>query len=57
MVTAVNVLMSFFVLRRIDPSFLAEQRWGGTSIPAVAGVRSVVVALAAAILTVIVCKR
>jgi H+/gluconate symporter-like permease len=56
-VVAVNVLMSFFVLRRIDFSFLAEERWGGTSITAVAGVWSVVTALAAAILTVIVCNR
>ena len=57
MVTAVNVLMSFFVLRLIDSSFIAEERWGGTSITAVAGVWSVVVALAAVILTVIVYKR
>jgi H+/gluconate symporter-like permease len=56
-VVAVNVLMSFLVLRRIDFSFLAEERWGSTSITAVAGVWSVVVALAAAILTVIVCNR
>jgi H+/gluconate symporter-like permease len=56
-VIAVNVLMSFVVLRRLDFSFLAEERWGGTSIAAVAGVWSVVVALALAILTVIVCNR
>ena len=52
-VVAVNLMMSFFVLRRLDFSFLAEPRWGGTSITAVAGVWSVVVALAAAIATVI----
>jgi H+/gluconate symporter-like permease len=56
-VIVVNVLMSFFVLRRLDFSFLAEERWGGTSITAVAGVWSVVVALAVAIVTVIVCNR
>jgi H+/gluconate symporter-like permease len=56
-VVAVNFLMSFFVLRRLDFSFLAEERWGGTSITAVAGVWSVVVALAAAILTVVVFNR
>jgi H+/gluconate symporter-like permease len=56
-VVAVNLLMSFFVLRRLDFSFLAQARWGGTSITAVAGVWSVVVALAAAIATVIVCNR
>ena len=56
-VVAVNFLMSFFVLRRLDFSFLAEERWGGTSITGVAGVWSVVVALAAAILTVVVFNR
>jgi len=56
-VVAVNLAMSFFVLRRLDFSFLAEERWGGTSITAVAGVWSVVVALAAAIATVILFNR
>jgi len=56
-VVAVNLVMSFFVLRRFDFSFLAEERWGGTSITAVAGVWSVVVALAAAIATVILFNR
>jgi H+/gluconate symporter-like permease len=55
-VVAVNLTMSFFVLPRLDFSFLAEERWGGTSISAVAGVWSVVVALAAAIVAVIVCN-
>jgi hypothetical protein len=44
-------------LRPLDFSFLAEERWGGTSITAVAGVWSVVVALAAAIVTVIMFNR
>jgi len=48
-VISVNLSMSLLVLPRLDFSFLGEQRWGGTSISAVAGVWSVVVALAAAI--------
>jgi H+/gluconate symporter-like permease len=56
-VVLVNLTMSLFVLRRLDFLFLAEERWGGTSISAVAGVWSVVVALAAAIATVIVFNR
>jgi H+/gluconate symporter-like permease len=52
-VVLVNLTMSLFVLRRLDFSFLAEERWGGTSISAIAGVWSVVVALAAAIAAVI----
>ena len=56
-VVAVNLLMSLVVLPRFDFSYLAEERWGATSISAVAGVWSVVVALAAAIATVILCNR
>jgi H+/gluconate symporter-like permease len=56
-VILVNLTMSLFILRRLDFSFLAEDRWGGTSISAVAGVWSVVVALAAAIATVIIFNR
>ncbi|HEX3505864.1 MAG TPA: GntP family permease [Xanthobacteraceae bacterium] len=52
-VVLVNLVMSLVVLRRLDFSFLAEERWGATSITAVAGVWSVVVALAAAIAAVI----
>ena len=55
-VVAVNLLMSLLILPRLDVSFLAEDRWGGTSLAAVAGVWSVIVALAAAIVTVIVCN-
>jgi H+/gluconate symporter-like permease len=55
-VVLVNLTMSLGVLPRLDFSFLAEERWGGTSISAVAGVWSVVVALAAAIVTVIACN-
>ena len=52
-VVAVNLVMSLLVLPRLDFSFLAEQRWGGTSVSAVAGVWSVSVALTAAIVTTI----
>ncbi|WP_407166271.1 GntP family permease [Bradyrhizobium sp. ORS 111] len=55
-VVAVNLVMSLVVLPRLDVSFLAEQRWGGTSLTAVAGVWSVIVALAAAIVAVILCN-
>ncbi|MBI2740725.1 MAG: GntP family permease [Rhodospirillales bacterium] len=48
-VIAVNLLMSFVVLPRLDTAFLAEPRWGATSLSAVGGVWSVAVALAAAI--------
>jgi H+/gluconate symporter-like permease len=47
-VVAFNLLLSIFILPRLDFSFLAEERWGGTSLAAVAGVWSVAVALALA---------
>jgi H+/gluconate symporter-like permease len=53
MVVAVNLIMSFAVLPRIDASFLAEPRWGATSLAAVGGVWSVIVALASGILLLI----
>jgi H+/gluconate symporter-like permease len=52
-VICTNFLMSLVVLPRLDFSFLAEEVWGGTTIGAVAGVWSVVIALAAASMTVI----
>ena len=52
-VVAVNLLMSFFVLPRMDASFLARPEWGGTSIAAVGGVWAVVTALFAAIVVLI----
>jgi H+/gluconate symporter-like permease len=52
-VIAVNLVMSFAILPRIDAAFLAEARWGATSLSAVSGVWSVAVALLAAVLTVI----
>lgn len=56
-VVAVNFIMSFLVLPRLNTAFLAEQRWGATSLSAVAGVWAVVVALAAAILMLILVNR
>jgi H+/gluconate symporter-like permease len=52
-VIAVNLTMSLYVLPSLDSEFLAEPRWGGTSLSAVAGVWSVVTALACAIVTVL----
>lgn len=48
-VVAMNLLMSFVVLPRLDTDFLAEPRWGATSLSAVGGVWSVAAALATAI--------
>jgi H+/gluconate symporter-like permease len=48
-VVAVNLLMSFAVLPRLNADYLAQARWGATSLGAVSGVWSVIVALAAAI--------
>jgi H+/gluconate symporter-like permease len=48
-VILVNLAMSAFVLPRLNTSFLAEEKWGGTSLAAVGGVWSVVVALFVAI--------
>ena len=56
-VIAVNLLMSFVVLPRMDASFLEELRWGNTSLQAVGGVWSVIVALIAAICTLIALNR
>ena len=52
-VIVVNVMMSLVVLPRLDVSFLAEERWGATSLAAVGGVWAVVSALGAAIAAVI----
>jgi H+/gluconate symporter-like permease len=53
-VIVTNLLLSQVVLPRIDASFLAEPRWGGVDLTAVAGVWSVAAALAAGILTLVV---
>lgn len=52
-VIVINLLMSFVILPRMDVAFLAEQKWGSTSLSAVGGVWSVIVALLAAIVSVI----
>ena len=52
-VVLVNLIMSFGVLPRIDASFLGEAQWGSTSLAAVGGVWSVIVALAVAIVVLI----
>src|SRR5262249_15089412 len=56
-VAGVNLLMSLLILPRLDFSFLAQERWGGTSLAGVAGVWSVSVALAAAAATLVVLHR
>lgn len=56
-VVAVNLLMSAVVLPRLDLDFLGESRWGHTSLAAVGGVWSVIVALAVAIVVLIVLNR
>jgi H+/gluconate symporter-like permease len=53
-VVGVNLTMSIFVLPRLDVGYLAQERWGATSLAAVGGVWSVMVALAAAIAILIV---
>ncbi|MFT4119001.1 GntP family permease [Bradyrhizobium sp.] len=52
-VVAVNLVMSLVVLPRLDVAYLAEPRFGNTSLAAVAGVWSVAVALATAIVATI----
>ncbi|QOG20768.1 MULTISPECIES: GntP family permease [Bradyrhizobium] len=52
-VIGTNFLMSLVVFPRLDFSFLSEEQWGGTTIGAVSGVWSVIVALVAANLTVL----
>jgi H+/gluconate symporter-like permease len=53
-VVLVNLTMSFVVLPSFDASFLAEDRWGATSLSAVGGVWSVIVALGSAIVVAII---
>ncbi|MGE3157357.1 MAG: GntP family permease [Xanthobacteraceae bacterium] len=52
-VIATNMLMALVVLPRLDFAFLAKPEWGGTSLSAVAGVWAVIIALTAAILTLV----
>jgi H+/gluconate symporter-like permease len=53
-VISVNFLMSLVVLPRMDFSFLEDEAWGGVRFQDVAGVWSVVLALAAGCLTVVI---
>jgi H+/gluconate symporter-like permease len=50
-VIAVNLTMTLVVLPRLDVAFLADPEWGGATLQSVGGVWSVIVALAAAIAT------
>ncbi|TFW32549.1 GntP family permease [Massilia horti] len=52
-----NFVMNVLVLPRIDVRYLAEERWGGTSLEAVRGVWGVSVALAVAIVALIALNR
>jgi H+/gluconate symporter-like permease len=56
-VVLVNLVMSLVLLPRLDTSFLAEERWGGVSLASVSGIWAVVVALLAAILTLVAINR
>src|SRR5262245_24291042 len=56
-VIGVNLLLSLVLLPRLDFSFLAEARWGATSLSGVMGVWAVAVALAAAVLTLVIVNR
>jgi H+/gluconate symporter-like permease len=56
-VVGVNLLMALIVLPRLDFAFLAEERWGATSLAAVGGVWSVAVALATATLILVLTNR
>ena len=52
-VILVNLVMSMWVLPRLDTSFLAEARWGSIPLSSVSGVWSVIVALISAILVLV----
>jgi H+/gluconate symporter-like permease len=52
-VIVVNLGMTLFVLPALDTRFLAEARWGETSLAAVGGVWAVITALACAIVAVL----
>jgi H+/gluconate symporter-like permease len=56
-VMVVNLTMSLFLLPRLDTSFLADARWGETSLASVGGVWSVIVALSVAIVVLYVFNR
>jgi H+/gluconate symporter-like permease len=57
LVVCVNFVMSVIVLPRIDAEYLADVRWGETSLAAVGGVWGVCVALAVAIVALVLLNR
>lgn len=57
LVVAGNFVMNVLVLPRIDAGYLAEARWGGTSLDAVRGVWGISIALTVASVAVIVLNR
>jgi H+/gluconate symporter-like permease len=57
LVVCVNFVMNVIVLPRIDAEYLAEPRWGETSLAAVRGVWGVCVALTVAIVVLVVLNR
>ena len=56
-VVGVNLIMSTLVLPRLPTGFLAEPRWGGTTLASVGGIWSVASALLVAILVLILVNR
>ena len=56
-VVGVNLAMSLAVLPQAEVGFLAEERWGKTTLASVAGIWSVVTALLAAILVLVLVNR
>jgi len=56
-VVAVNLAMTVLVLPRLDTGFLAEERWGETSLSDVGGVWAVITALLAAIVALVLANR
>jgi H+/gluconate symporter-like permease len=56
-VVLVNLLMSLWVLPRLDTSYLAELRFGGIGLSSVAGVWSVALALGSAIVVMVLLNR
>ncbi|MDE1181682.1 GntP family permease [Paraburkholderia sp.] len=57
LVVCVNFVMNMIVLPRLDAGYLADARWGATSLAAVGGVWGVCVALAVAIVVLVLLNR
>jgi H+/gluconate symporter-like permease len=56
-VLAVNLLMTWIVLPRLDTAFLSEPRWGGISLQSVSGIWSVATALIVACVALVLANR